>query len=510
MTLNNKTISAAQGLAEFNWPVFPDWVWNLVEQKWFDDLERLTEFVKKFGHANVPNPYKDEAGFKLGAWVGRIRSRPQDKTPEQIAQLEALPGWIWNANEAAWKTGIDHLQAYVKKHGSARILSKGCITEDGYNLSSFVNSAMSAGKKGKLSQEKFDELEALPGWVWDRNIQAQEIGKTHLKEFVRDFGHARPIGSYRSPDGYGLGSFVTTIRSIKAKLTREELVFFESLPGWAWGTQEADWEHGFKKLLDYIKLNNHARPPNKYVTEDGFSLGSWVTVNRQNKEKMAVERKERLESLGCWIWSPNEADWEEGFDNLLQFMREEGHANPPNSYLMPNGYGVGRWVNRQRQAHRKQLMSEERIQRLNAINSWIWDNLVVNWQVAFESLEEFVKNNGHARPSNNYKTEVGFALGTWVTDQRKRYKEAKLEPHRVAHLEGLPGWVWNAKESNWLERFEELLEYVNKHDKIPDRTSHIRIGRWVEYQHQLFDENRLSKARIKQLKLIDIWQFQEK
>ena len=424
---------------------FPDWVWNLAEQKWFDDFEHLKKFVKKYGHANVPNPYVDETGFKLGAWVGRIRSRPHGKTPGQIAQLEALPGWVWNANEAAWELGMHHLNSYVKKHGDASVPSGGFITEDGYNLSSFVSRAMQAGKKGKLGKEKIDKLEALPGWVWDRNIQAQEIGITHLKEFIRDFGHARPITSYRSPDGYGLGSFVTRIRSSKSSLREEEIDFFEGLPGWAWNTREADWEYGLEKLVEYIELHNHARPPAKFVTKDGFRLGSWVTVNRQNREKMSADHKQRLEAVGCWVWSPNDADWEDGFANLIMFSKENGHANPSNSHIMPDGYGLGRWVNRQRQAYKNKLMSEERIQRLSAVDGWIWNNLEVKWEAAFESLRKFATTKGHARPANKHKTEAGFALGAWVGDQRRRHKKEQLEPNKIARLEGLPGWVWDAK-----------------------------------------------------------------
>ena len=41
--------------------------------------------------------------------------------------------------------------------------------------------------------------------------------------------------------------------------------------------------------------------------------------------------------------------------------------------------------------------------------------------------------------------EDGFKLGVWVSDQRKRYKAAKLDPERQRKLEALPGWAWDAR-----------------------------------------------------------------
>jgi len=133
--------------------------------------------------------------------------------------------------------------------------------------------------------------------------------------------------------------------------------------------------------------------------------------------------------------------WNFWFGLLEAYIEHEGHANVSQSYKTSDGFNLGSWVNNQRRQRDK--LSPERIARLEALSEWVWDALEAAWESGFEQLQAFIKHEGHASPSQSYKTSDGFKLGSWVSSQRRR--RDKLSPERIARLEALPGWAWKVR-----------------------------------------------------------------
>ena len=75
----------------------PGWTWSPREDTWREGMAHLLDFVDSEGHGRVPQTYVSEDGYRLGVWVaGRRRYLKTGKlTPEQIGELEAVPGWVW-------------------------------------------------------------------------------------------------------------------------------------------------------------------------------------------------------------------------------------------------------------------------------------------------------------------------------------------------------------------------------------------------------------------------------
>ena len=60
------------------------------------------------------------------------------------------------------------------------------------------------------------------------------------------------------------------------------------------------WDEWFGLLQRYKERKGDCLVKQDHI-EDGFSLGAWVSRQRQNKEKLTSEQRQKLEILGfCW------------------------------------------------------------------------------------------------------------------------------------------------------------------------------------------------------------------
>jgi len=398
----------------------------------------LTKYVEQEGHAKVPRSYKTADGYRLGQWVGWLRSNRGRLTSEQELSLELLNGWVWDTLKATWEEGFSHLTKYVDQEGHARVPNS-YSTEDGYKLGGWVSKQR--GKRDKLKLESVSRLESLNGWIWafrKESIKiAWEEGFSHLTKYVDQEGHARVPSSYETEGSYRLGQWVSNQRSNRDKLASKQVSRLELLDGWVWDVLDASWENGFSYLTKYVDQEGHAKVPKSYSTEDGYKLGGWVSSQRSNRDKLNLERKSKLDLLDGWVWDILDAAWEEGFSYLSKYVEHEGHAQVPNSYKAENGYQLGQWVSKQRDKRDK--LTPERKSKLESLDGWVWNTLNASWEQGFSYLTKYVEKKGDAKVLTSYTTDGGYRLGQWVGWQRRNRNN--LTSERESRLESL-GFVW--------------------------------------------------------------------
>jgi len=447
------------------------WTWDLrqleSEMSWSRAFEYLLKYVEQKGHARVPKGYITENGFKLGVWVAMQRSayRNRELSSKAKKSLEELPDWIWDIrkfeSEMNWFKAFEHLRTYVEKEGHARVPTK-YITQDGYPLGVWFGAQRSAYRRGELPIKMQKALETLPNWTWKvwKGKSGEEWleGFKQLRKYVKAEGHSLVPGKYVTEGGYHLRAWVNNQRQAykQGALRKNRQEKFERLKGWVWSVNEARWIEGFKYLREYVEREGNALVPRRYVQKNGYKLGLWVMAQRQlyQQKRLPKKRQRALEQLSDWVWNPRKGprkamtiNWVKSWKRLRQYVERAGHARVPQKYVTQDGYKLGRWITDQRYEYKRRRLSLEQQEALEQLPGWVWSVNEARWIEGFKYLREYVEREGYAQVPQQYVTEDGYKLGTWVRDQRYEYRKGRLSVDQQVALEQLPGWEWSLQNS---------------------------------------------------------------
>jgi hypothetical protein len=303
---------------------------------------------------------------------------------------------------------------------------------------------------------------------------------------------------------------VQRTRRAKSTLDAEHRHRLEGLPGWTWDSRNEQWEEGFRQLLEYVELHGDARVPISY-TVGGFQLGAWINAQRDRygKGTMDDDRRARLEELPGWAWNALDAQWEEGFERLLAYVKTYGDARVPLSFKA-DGYQLGTWVGVQRGGYAKGTLNPDRRQRLEELPSWTWTATDYNgaWEEGLRRLQMYIKSHGDSLVPQSYVVD-GYKLGSWVVVQRHKRAKGTLDSEREQRLEAVPGWTWNPRQAAWDRGFQCLQEYVRRHgDALVPQNETLdgyKLGIWVNTQKTFHSRGRLDSERERLLEALPGW-----
>ena len=139
-----------------------------------------------------------------------------------------------------------------------------------------------------------------------------------------------------------------------------------------------------------------------------------------------------------------------------------------------------------------------------------WENeLDERWDARFNELLKYKAKHGDC----NIPLRQGL-LGSWVSIQRREYKNGKISQDRIDRLDGI-GFKWKLKNGGknvpWETRFNELLKYRAKRGNCDvSLMDGGRLGVWVSNQRVNYKADTLAQDRIDQLNSIGFkWALKE-
>lgn len=251
------------------------------------------------------------------------------------------------------------------------------------------------------------------------------------------------------------------------------------------------WWEGYGHARDYHAEHGHLDIPARYVTPDGFNLGTWIVNSRNARRKgwMRPDRVEALDKLGM-IWDTREGNWSRFLQEIREFQERSGHVRVPQSYVSPSGYTLGSKVNRVRSnqhtvpSHVKQALDDL---------GMVWNTLHLRWMEILDAAITYQQEHGNLQVPNDYRMINGFRLGAALKARRARLHEGTLDPAEKAALEELdPEWAKPRKNQAWQKMLAACDRYVEKHGSLATVAKDYvdedgyRLGENVSYYRNLY------------------------
>ena len=234
-------------------------------------------------------------------------------------------------------------------------------------------------------------------------------------------------------------------------------------------------------------------------------LGSWLfnqKTNYKNKEQDGMKNEKRYQLWTDFLeeykeyFISDEEQWTKTFEELKQYINQYKKTPSKNSKKKEEKQ-LGSWLSAQKKNYKNKehgMKDEKRYQLWTDFLEEYKEYFISDeeqWTKTFEELKQYI-NQYKKTPSKNSKKKEEKQLGSWLSAQKKNYKNKE---HGMKDEKRYQLWTdfleeykeyFISDEEQWTKTFEELKQYINQYKKTPSSTSKKKeekqLGLWLSNQ----------------------------
>ena len=247
---------------------------------------------------------------------------------------------------------ISLLKEYVSEHDGKFPNSK-----EG-TLGKWLYDQQRSLKEGKLSKKRKELLDSLGNWTI--SYSNEDRWNDRFKE-LQKFVYENQKFPMQSESHIGEWLHVQKLSVKKGKLSKERKELLDSLGDWISCSYVDRWNDRYKELQEFVNRNN------RFPTQNEGTIGRWLYDQKLllKNDKLKLERKELLDSLGDWsVILTHEDKWNIHYKELQEFV----YIN--NRFPTSDENNIGYWLTRQRRNFKNNLLTKEQINMLDSLGDW--------------------------------------------------------------------------------------------------------------------------------------------
>lgn len=155
-------------------------------------------------------------------------------------------------------------------------------------------------------------------------------------------------------------------------------------------------------------------------------------------------------------------NFDQFYSKLVDWIKKYKSAPPE---VNKEDIQLGNMVRTVRKYYKMNKLSEEQIDKLNAIKEWYWsqDDLL---NKNCNALIEFIAKNKKI-PTQTGKTNEEREYGRLCKRIKEKYKQGVLPDNIKDKFNQIDKWCWG--KTVFEDNLKKLTDYVDKHDALPRR-----------------------------------------
>lgn len=344
------------------------------DEQWFEMLKQLEAYKIKFGNCNVSQlnvKYK-----KLGRWLNDQRLRySKEKLFKHRKELLNDIGVVWNINEFDWEVKFNDLKKYFNQHGHFDVNQSDNDYKGLYNWLYKI-------KKNGIPEEKkklFDDI----GFEFIDNKRSNWFDMfSQLAKFKETNGHTNIPIKYSPNQELAKWVLAQKVLHRKNELDKDKLDILNAI-GFQWTKEHVvyntiinarnpkNWHEMFEKLKNYKLENGNFDVPKKYPKDQDFSVWLYYQKQLNRDNKLSEEKTKAFSEIEFEFPKPmeNQLNWDERFEELLQFQKKNGHCRIPVRYK--ENQQLATWVRTQRRGFTEGTIDPDKKRKLESVG-FIW------------------------------------------------------------------------------------------------------------------------------------------
>jgi len=402
-----------------------------IEKKWLVRFEQLKAFREL--HPNAwPQPRSEDTTIKkIGVFCQQMRERSRDEELSDYwkESLESI-GFNFEGKVEEWENKFYHVKTLIEKHQSISAF------DIGYNEYQWVNRNKKEYENGKLSDSQMEKMRQLN---LDRFYESWESKFERVKSYFERFGKLPTKTTEKELNSWLLSQRQTYKNN---RLSKDQVDSLLSI-GFDFDAKGKEIkEENWRKALNQIALFKQQNGNWPKFESSGLEkeLYNWGQSQRQVYAQTAKGRKPleqwKLDELARIDFSlskieKDEQRWEDNC-NRLKFYLE-------NDIPVTNDKLIYSWLNNQKQAFKKDKLSQERIKKLELLgiemNEFfeISERGYLKWNNQINMLLEFISLHSRMPKSGSVDKNERNLYQSWAKTKRE-YQANELSERKVKVL----------------------------------------------------------------------------
>jgi hypothetical protein len=468
---------------------------NTLSASWDLMYAQAKRYFEENGDLLPLQSYVTEDGYHLGQWIvtQRINYSHKKLSASRTKRLEQI-GMNWmTRNERFWEECYALAKAYDAEHGNLT------VPRTEMKLSAWLTCQRKKYREDQLTEEQIQRLNAI-GMVWE----PEDTWMARYQEacqFYEKNGHLDIPATYVTEDGNYLGAWYRTVRGQykDGTLSDERIALLEKI-GIQWTSVKLrNWMNYYELARDYYQQHGDLNVTADYTTPDGTRLGTWISGQRYSYQKgrLSAEQIELLNQIGM-SWHRDISRWERGYQYAEEYCKQNGSANPVVDYVTEDGFALGAWIATQRLKYRNGKLKHSQVERLEQLRI-DWTPNESAWEKGYQHAKKYFEMHGNLKCACSFQTEDGFKLGSWIGNQKTRYRKQQLTQEQIEKLEEI-GMVWNRLEEQWNEGYNHAKQYFQENQTLAVPQNYCcpdgyHLGDWLQTQKKMFRQGSLQERR---------------